>query len=546
MFFSKKKEQTDVETAPASAGSQPAPDAPGLMGMTGLLNAAADNTPDQIATVMNGRRHSWNIVRDRVARFAGALRKLNVGPGDRIAVLALNSDRYTELYFASWWSGGAIVPMNLRWSVDENVYSLDDAEAEILIVDDAFAPMAGQIMEKTKTVRTVIHMGDGPTPESFLSYDALIAENEPVEDAGRSGEDLAGLYYTGGTTGFPKGVMLPHRALWYNSLVAANHASIGPEDIYLHVAPMFHLADGAGGNALSAAGGRHTYLPMFTPDGAIDMIEAEGVTIAVMVPTMIAMLLASPNFDPARLKSLKKLIYGASPMPAGVLKDLMEKLPNLKLLQGYGQTELAPMVSMLTPQFHVTDGPKLKSAGRAVIGAEIRIEREDGTKCDYGEVGEIVVRSPGAMQGYWKLPEQTADTLKNGWVYTGDGAYMDREGFIFIVDRIKDMIVTGGENVFSAEVESAISTHPAVAEVAVIGIPAEQWGEAVHAIIVCKPGMTLTQDEIVAHCREKIANYKLPRSVSFRTDPLPLSGAGKVLKRDLRKPFWDGQDRAVN
>lgn len=518
----------------------------GMMGMTALLNASADNMPDHIATVMGDRRNSWSKVRDRVARFASALRALGVSANDRVAVLSLNCDRYTEFYFSVWWSGGAIVPMNLRWSVDENVYSLDDAEAEILIVDDTFAAMVPHITAKAKTLQTVIHMGDGDAPDGMLSYEALIAENTPSADAGRAGEDLAGLYYTGGTTGFPKGVMLPHRALWYNSLVAANHANIGPEDIYLHVAPMFHLADGAGGNALSAAGGRHVYLPSFTPDATLDAIEREGVTIAVMVPTMIAMLLASPNFDPARLKSLKKLIYGASPMPAGVLKDLMEKLPDLKLLQGYGQTELAPMVSMLTPEFHVKDGTKLKSAGRAVIGAEIRIENEDGSLCDYDEVGEIVVRSPGTMQGYWKLPDQTASTLKNGWVYTGDGAYKDRDGFIFIVDRIKDMIVTGGENVFSAEVESAISTHPAVAEVAVIGIPAEQWGEAVHAIIVCKPGMSVTEDEIVAHCREKIANYKLPRSVSFRTEPLPLSGAGKVLKRDLRKPFWDGQDRAVN
>ena len=517
--------------------------------MTSFLNAAADTAPDRLSTVMADRRRTWTDTRERVSRFAAALQKLGIGADDRVAILSLNSDRYTEIYFSVWWAGGAIVPMNLRWTVEENVYSLNDSEAEILIVDDAFVPVANGIKSGTTTLKHLIYAGNGDTPAGMVSYEDLISDSSPVADAMRGGEDLAGLYYTGGTTGFPKGVMLPHRAIWYNSVIGAKHLELDPEDIYLHAAPMFHLADGAIGNGVNAVGARHVYIPSFSPEAAIDIIEEQQVSYALMVPTMIAMLLQSPAFDPARLSSLKGLLYGASPMPEGVLRDAIAKLPNVKIMQGYGQTELAPIVSILSADYHVLDGPKstkLTSAGRPVIGCEVKILNEDGERCADGEVGEIVARSPGTMLGYWKLPEQTAETLKDGWVYTGDGAYQDREGFIFIVDRLKDMIVTGGENVFSAEVESAISTHPAVGEVAVIGIPAETWGEAVHAIIVPKAGATATEAEIIDHCRDKIANYKVPRSVEFRTDPLPLSGAGKVLKRDLRAPFWEGKERTVN
>ncbi|MEM8937041.1 MAG: long-chain-fatty-acid--CoA ligase [Pseudomonadota bacterium] len=531
-----------------SKESSPSPSSVNL-GMTSLLNAAADTTPDHIATAMGDRTQSWSQLRERVARFASALKRLGVSADDRIAVLSLNSDRYTELYFASWWAGGAIVPMNLRWSVDENVYSLDDSETNILVVDDVFMPMAREIMAKAKTLKTVIHAGEAETPSSFLNYEALISENTPADDAARAGEDLAGLFYTGGTTGFPKGVMLPQRALWYNGVAAAKHLRLDSDTIYLHAAPMFHVADNAGGNGINAVGGRHVYVPSFTPDAVVETIESQGVTAALMVPTMIAMLLQSPAFDASRLSSLKTIPYGASPMPEGVLREAMERLPHVDFVQGYGQTEMAPLVTILPSDYHVLEGPKsgkLAAAGRPMVGCEIKIVSEDGEVCDYNEVGEIVAKSPGAMLGYWKLPEQTKKTLKDGWVHTGDGGYRDRDGFIFIVDRLKDMIVTGGEKVFSAEVESVISTHPSIAEVAVIGIPAKQWGEAVHAIVVPKPGSTVSDEEIIGHCRDKIANYKLPRSVSIRTTSLPLSGAGKVLKRNLREPYWKDKGRTVN
>jgi len=517
------------------------------MQLTQFLHAAADARPNATATIFGERQQSWAAHRDRVSRLAAAIRALGGKPNDRVAILALNSDRYSEYYHACWWAGVAVVPMNVRWTAIENAYSLNDSEAHILFVDKAFAPVVAAIQNDCPHLKTIIYLDDD-TPEGMLAYEDLIANHQPCADAERQGEDLAGLYYTGGTTGFPKGVMLPHRAIWYNNLVIAKMLSGEPESRYLHAAPMFHLADGAAGGGMSAMGACHVYVPMFDVDAVMTAIETHQVTHGLLVPTMIGMLLNSPNFDPKRLSSLQYLLYGASPMPEGLLTTLIERMPDLKIVQGYGQTELAPIISTLQPEFHVlgSEKSKLRSAGRAAPGTQIKIVDEQGNRVATGEVGEIVARNMGVMQGYWKLEEQTAATLVDGWVHTGDGAYMDEDGFIFIADRIKDMIVTGGENVFSAEVESAISTHEAVAEVAVIGIPDDKWGEAVHAIIVPKDGATPSVDEIVEHCRPQIANYKLPRSITLRDTPLPVSGAGKVLKRDLRIPYWGDKERQVN
>jgi len=520
-----------------------------MFNLTQFMHAAADLTPTATATIFGERQQNWGQFRDRVSRLAASIRDLGVKPSERVAILALNSDRYTEYYFACWYAGAAVVPMNIRWSEAENAYSLNDSQAEVLFVDGAFAPALAEIRKTAKAVKHVIYMDDGDVPDGMLAYEDLIAKASPCEDAGRAGEDLAGLYYTGGTTGFPKGVMLAHRALWYNNLVVSKMLELTPQSRYLHAAPMFHLADGAAGGGVSAIGGTHVHVPMFDVDALIDAVEAHQVTHVLLVPTMINMLMQTPNLDVSRLASVTHIMYGASPMPEGLMLDVMERLPHVRFMQGYGQTELAPLATTLQSEFHVLDGPnagKIRSAGRAVPGTEIKIVDDEGKDVPRGEVGEIIVRGPGTMLGYWNLEEQTASTLVDGWVYTGDGGYLDEDGFVFIADRMKDMIVTGGENVFSAEVESAISKHPAVADVAVVGIPDEKWGEAVHAIIVPRGGGTVTTQEIVEHCKDLIANYKWPRSTELRTEPLPLSGAGKVLKRDLRAPFWEGKERQVN
>ncbi|BDI61934.1 fatty-acid--CoA ligase [Qipengyuania nanhaisediminis] len=498
---------------------------------------------------MGDKDQTWAEVQSNVARMAAALKSLGLKEGDRTAILALNSDRYTEYLLATWWAGGCVVPMNVRWSAAENAYSLRDSGAEILFVDAIFAPMFEAIKAEAPSIKHVIFLGDSAPPRDMLNYSKLLAQHEPAPDTNRSGEDLAGLYYTGGTTGFPKGVMLSHRALWYNAMAAAGMCSLEAGHTYLHAAPMFHLADGALSAGVTLAGASHVYIPAFDPVATQNAMAQYGVTHAVLVPTMLAMVLQHPEFDPAKFSSLRTIIYGASPMPEGVLRKAMEMLPNVSFVQAYGQTELGPLATILPASCHELDGEhahRLRSAGRTIPGAEIRLLDDQRADVVPGEVGEIAVRSLGAMTGYWNMPDQTAETLVDGWVHTGDGGYRDDDGFLYIVDRMKDMIVTGGENVFSAEVESALSTHPAVAEAAVIGIPAQQWGEAVHAVIVLKEGASTSEADLIEHCRAAIANYKLPRSVEFRSEPLPLSGAGKVLKRELREPYWKDTDRQVN
>jgi long-chain acyl-CoA synthetase len=297
------------------------------------------------------------------------------------------------------------------------------------------------------------------------------------------------------------------------------------------------------------SGGRHTFVPRFDPIDVLHTIAADKVTHAQFVPTMINTLVNHPRFAEFDISTLQFILYGASPMPEGVLRKAMEVMPRVKLMHGYGMTEASPIVTLLDPRYTTLDGPfagRLKSCGQAAISCEVKVVDVDRRELPRGEAGELAVRGANIMKGYWNKPAETAAVLADGWYYTGDGAYMDEQGFVYIVDRLKDMIISGGENVYSAEVENALSLMPGVGEVAVIGVPDEKWGERVHAIIVPKPGAALTADAVLAHCRGLIAGYKCPRSVDFRDSPLPLSGAGKILKRELREPYWKGLAKAVN
>ena len=503
----------------------------------------------KIATINGSRKHTWKELKDRVARFAAGLQAQGVAEGDRVAILALNSDRYFEYYFAVPWSGACVVPLNIRWSVAENAYSLKDAGAEVLVVDDTFAKMVPALKAQNVPLKSVIFIGDGPLPEGMLSYEKLIEEHDPAPDSGRGNDDLAGIYYTGGTTGFPKGVMLSHANLWASAVGMPGLIGLTEDSRILHAAPMFHLADGAMTQGGIIAGATHAFIPAFTPAGTIQAIANFQITHSVLVPVMIQMVINDPSLAEADLSSLEFIIYGASPISEAVLVRAMKAFSSAKFAQGYGQTELAPLATILMPKYHVTEGPnagKLKSAGQAIHCAEIRIVNEEVEELPVGEIGEVIVRGPQAMQGYWNKPEETAISLRNGWVHTGDAGYLDQEGFLFLVDRVKDMIVSGGENVYSAEVENAIANHPAVEQAVVIGIPHKEWGEQVHAEVILKTGQTTTEEDIIAKTKEFIANYKCPRSVSFRTEPFPLSGAGKILKREIRKPYWQGQERQIN
>jgi long-chain acyl-CoA synthetase len=439
-------------------------------------------------------------------------------------------------------------PCNIRWSAAEITYALNDSGSTLLLVDETFRAMAESIRGQAGTLRELIYCGDGAAPAGMLDYETLVRTTDPVPDVLRRGDDLAGIFYTGGTTGFPKGVMLSHLNLCTSGLGALAEGLSTPGGTYLHVAPMFHLADMAAASAHLFEGNTHTVLAAFNPPAVLDTIERDRVTHVLLVPTMIQMLVDHPAMQqPRDLSSLRVVLYGASPIAEAVLVRAMAALPGVSFAQAYGMTELSPIATVLPGRFHTPEGRKLgklRSAGRASFHNEVRIVDVNDVEVPRGTVGEVVVRGSNVMQGYWKQPELTAQALRGGWMHTGDGAWMDDDGFVFIADRLKDMIITGGENVYSAEVENALAQHPAVASCAVIGVPDEKWGESVHAVVVRKPGQEPAAEDLIGHCKALIAGYKCPRSVEF-IDALPLSGAGKILKTKLREPHWKGRERNV-
>jgi acyl-CoA synthetase (AMP-forming)/AMP-acid ligase II len=514
------------------------------MYLTQGLHRGVQQQPDQVMTIFGERRRTFREVAGRAARLAGALRELGVGDGDRVAMLSLNSDRFNEYLFAVPWAGAVLNPVNYRWSEPEIAYSLQDSDTRVLLVDDRFAALLPALRAAVPGLATVIHAGDGPAPDGTVDYEDLIAAATPVPDRRRGGDELAGVFYTGGTTGFPKGVMLSHANLMVSWLGSAASGSLGRAGSRtLHTAPMFHLADLAFWGAGVLVGGSHVILPAFDPVAVAAAISDHQVTDVLLVPTMIQMLVDHPEVARRDLSCLQAVAYGASPIPQAVLERAMKTFPGASFTQAYGMTELSPVATLLSPADH--EQGRLRSAGRAAPHAEVRVVDAGDAPVPAGTVGEIVVRGGHVMQGYWNQPDATAAALRGGWMHTGDGGYLDEQGYLYVVDRLKDMIVSGGENVYSAEVENAVARHPAVAACAVIGVPDPEWGERVHAVVVLQPGQTLTADELREHVKTLIAGYKAPRSMEIAV-ALPLSGAGKVLKRELRKKYWDGTGRQVH
>ena len=517
------------------------------MHLTQGLKRNAQIYADTLATHDGERSQTWRECEDRVARIAGGLRRMGVSDGERVAVLALNSDHYFEYFFAVPWAGGVFVPINICLAPPEIAYWLNDSGSEILFVDDNFLDAVKALDGMLETVREFVYMGDGATPAGMRNLESLL--EDPIPDAERGYEDLAGLFYTGGTTGRSKGVMLSHRNLVSNSYHIIPSMFYRPGMRYLHAPPMFHIADGLAVFGVTMVGGSHIFISGFTPDACLNAIEQYRVTDTLLVPTMMNMLVNHPDVENRDLSSLESIVYGASPMPEAVVRRALDVIPGVKFTHAYGQTECAPLSTCNGPEAHVLEGPKaglFKSAGRSVLGVEVRILDDDDNEVLTGEVGQVCVRGPNVMLGYWKLPELTAETLRRGWMHSGDGGYMDENGYVYIVDRMKDMIITGGENVYSAEVENTLHQHSAVAEAAVIGVPDEKWGERVHAIVRLRDGARLNEAALIAHCHTLIAGFKCPRSISFQDEPLPLSGAGKILKTTLRQPFWENQDRQVH
>ena len=513
-----------------------------MFSLTQLLRRAAQINGRGLATADAHRRRTWQEFLDHVTALAGGLGALGIEAGDRVAILALNSDRYYGFYFAVAWAGGVFVPVNTRLAPPEIVFWLNDSAARVLFVDENFAGIIPHIRGELTSIETIVYLGDDATPEGMLDYDT-VAQGPSVDDADRSDHDLAGLFYTGGTTGRSKGVMLSHQNLVINAMQGAPIFELTNEERALHAAPMFHAADWVISMAMVSVAGENHFIPAFEPVAVMQSIQRDKITRLVMVPTMVNMVVNHTDVERHDLSSLRHVLYGASPMPEAVIQRAMQVLPQTRFVQAYGQTETSPILTLLRPEAHAT---KLKSAGQAVPGVELRIMDENDDELPLGEIGEVCARGPNVMLGYRNMTEETARTLRNGWIHTGDGGYMDDQGYVFIVDRVKDMIVSGGENVYSAEVENAVHEHRAVAQCAVIGIPHEKWGEQVHAIVLLQEGEQATEQEIIDHCHGLIANYKCPRSIEFTNEPLPLSGAGKILKTELRKPHWEGKEKRVN
>lgn len=522
-----------------------------MMSVADMITRTAQLNRNTPAVADSDLECTWGELVNRVSLIADGLGRLGVEPGDRVAILALNSGRYFEYFFSTPWAGCTFVPINTRLALPEIVYWMEDSGSTVLYIDDHFLPLLPQLREHLPQVKHYIYLSTGETPAGLIAYEDLLKVSTPIEARCRGGDELLGIFYTGGTTGRSKGVKLSHDNMCYNALQAqANHQWL-PGEVFVHVAPMFHLADGIHTMVCALVGMTNCSVPSFEPVQLMEMIQEKKAQRTILVPTMIGMLLNHPDFDNYDLSSMKCMAYGASPMPEAVINRALEKMPNCEFMQLYGQTEAGPMLTCLPHRYHTSDTEspyfgRLRSAGRAIPGVVLGIFDEDGHQLARGEIGEVRARGHNIMLGYNNLPDVTASTVTDGWLHTGDGGYLDEDGFLFLVDRVKDMIISGGENVYSQEVENAIHQHADVIECAVIGIPHDTWGEQVHAVVRVKDGSELTEGELIAHCKTLIANYKCPRSVTFADDPLPLSGAGKILKKDIRAPYWEGYTRSVN
>jgi acyl-CoA synthetase (AMP-forming)/AMP-acid ligase II len=515
------------------------------MPFVGALRRAVQIAGGQTATVQNGRRRTWRESVDRSARLAAALRGLGVRSGETVGVLAANSDRFLEVIHACWWIGAVAVPMNGRWVLAEHVQSVDDAALAVLFADDASFATAQAIAARCATVRQVVRMSDGIGFSGDLNLEALIASHSAIPAEPAPADAPAGVFFTGGSTGRSKGVVHSARSLWATALAGAQGMRVPDRPVYLHAAPMFHLGGLTPAFATTALAGTHVFIEAFRPELVSAAIRGHRVSFTALVPVMIAMLADDPAFDPKSLASLKLVQYGGGSMTSHLRDRLAEALPHIRFEQGFGQSEVGGGISTMPHELLTgldPEAPRRRSAGRVHSGVEIRVTNPDGGDLPAGVVGEFRIRAAGAMIGYLNRPEETAATLVDGWVRTGDAGYLDDDGFIFVCDRIKDVVRPGGENVFSAEVENAVAAHPAVLSVAVIAVPDARWEERVHAVVTLRPGAALTLEQLQEHCRNLIAGYKIPRGLEI-VEAMPLSGVGKILKTALREPHWVGRTR---
>jgi long-chain acyl-CoA synthetase len=490
------------------------------------LGRAARYFPERTAFAANEKRSTFRELHARVERIAAALTKHGFKAGDRLAILLPNEPDYIQLVYACAWLGVTAVPLNTRLSVKEIDGILNDAKPRGLIRHSSLPVPTAQVSWQLVLDQEPLEVRSDSVPDPIYDPDAILA-----------------LIYTSGTTGQPKGVEMMHSNILENVYHTNFWFPLEEGAVHLHAAPIFHIADFPFMFAAPAFGTCQVTVPKFNPQTFCETVQGERVTHTVLVPTMINMLTQFPDLKKYDLTSLKHLGYGGSPMAPELVHRTREVLPNVKLVQVYGLSEAGFLTGLLDHE-HTDD--KLTSCGRPCLGIDVHVVDPTGKEVETGQTGELVARGANIMRSYWNQPKETKLAFRNSFFRTGDIGYQDTNGYFYILDRLKDMIVTGGENVYSGEVEAVIYTHPAVREVTVFGIPDPKWGELVMAYVVLKPGKTLSADELIAYCRRSLASYKIPRRVEFSDAELPKSGSGKILKKVLRERFWTHQERAVS
>ncbi|MGB9402126.1 MAG: fatty acid--CoA ligase [Candidatus Acidiferrales bacterium] len=516
-----------------------------------FLRYAEQQFPRRTAVVCNDDRYTYAQLGERVRRLAGALRQAGVQPGDRVALLSTNCHRLLEAYYGVLEAGAVLLPLNIRLTPNELGYILNDAGAAFLFVERQFVGLAEAFRNDIPSVRTFCQL-DGAPEAPWLdarNYEALLSAATPHRaDIASIDEDaVAELFYTSGTSANPKGVMLTHRNVYLHALHVCLGFHIEAAAVELHTIPLFHANGWGVAHFLTLLGGRHVMIQRFDPKEVFRLIEKEGVHSCSLVPIMATALVNCPERPKYNLSSLRRIVIGGAASSPTLIREVEEKL-GCECYSGYGLTETSPALSLSSGKAEMEWKGEQRYAGQAmsgfaIPGVEMRVvdANDNDVPHDGHSIGEIVARGDGVMEGYWRQPDASATALRGGWFHTGDMATLNEDGYLLIVDRKKDIIVSGGENISSLELEKAILAHPTVLEAAVIPVPDEKWGEVPKALVVLKPDAAATESELIEFCRSRLAHYKCSRSFEF-VDSLPKTGTGKILKKDLRRKYWQGQD----
>ncbi len=527
----------------STASTRPA----GISSVADIVRTHGAARPDRVAIIQDERTLTWAELYDRASRVAQSMAAAGVGVQDRVAFLDKNGVEHFDVFYGAGLLNAVCVDVNWRLAAPEVEFIVNDAEAKVLVVGADFVPILDAIAGSLTTVAKIVVIGDHPDHESYDDWVARFPPTDPSVESALG--DVAFQLYSSGTTGRPKGVMLSNSNFFSLLPLAKDMWELSPDSVNLVAMPLFHIGGGGWAVAGMFEGCTSVIFRELDPAALIATLVERKITHAFLVPAVLQFMLMVPGAEQADYSSLRVLVYGASPISEDVLARCVKMFEPCKFWQAYGLTETTGAVVNLPPEDHDPDGPnrhRLRSCGVAGPGVELRIVADDGvTDCETGEVGEIWIRSQQNMLGYWHNPEETAKALTpDRWFKSGDAGYLDADGYLYIHDRVKDMIVSGGENVYPAEVENVLMAHPGVADVAVIGVPHDKWGETAKAMVIRTPGVDVTEGDIIAYAKERLATFKCPTSVDW-VDSLPRNPSGKILKKDLREPFWVGHERRV-